>query len=104
MCIRDSFFGDREAAGPAFYGTLQIAPAGDYTRAYISHRVSVGSWSTPQMIGQPNEMISVFPIGGIDYDGAVHVHVGRIECFPTTGRILIVYNVAEPADVANTWD
>lgn len=64
----------------------------------------VGTWSTPLMIGEPNSMVSVFPIAGIDYAGAVNIKTGRIEAYPSSGRIRIVYNVQEPADVANTWD
>lgn len=32
------FQGDREAGGPALSGSFPIAPAGDYQRAYITHR------------------------------------------------------------------
>lgn len=98
------FQGDREFSSGAV--GVPGDTSGDYQRAYITRRISPGVWSTPQMVGQPNDLFSS-PGGlipGIDYNGAVHIHTGRGETFPVTNNILLAYNVVEPADVAVTLE
>jgi hypothetical protein len=111
-CIRENgepvavFMGDREAStgcviGFGIYAGMSIASAGDYRRAYVSRLVS-GSWTSPVMVGSPDTLVStVFPYPGIDYNGAVHINIGRAMA-GLEDRVRFVYSVEEPADTAST--
>ncbi len=94
--------GDREFSSGA--SGVPGDTSGYYQRAYITRRISAGNWSTPLMLGEPNEMFSAGLIPGLDYNGAVHIRTGRAEVFPVTNHVMIAYGVIEPADVASTQD
>lgn len=93
------FQGDREQVGATFY-----------RRGVVSRRTAVGVWSTAAVVGEPDAAISIFPIAGIDYGGAVHDRVARVVCDPspadTVGRNVVrfLFGREEPADVASTQD
>jgi hypothetical protein len=97
-----AFMGDREYAGPADWGGWIIAAAGFYTRAYVTRRVD-DVWTTPEMLGSPNELTATFFPYGVDYNGAVNVGIGRAIA-EADNWVRFVFSIEEPADVASNAD
>lgn len=93
-----------------FQGDRQLVGATNYMRTYVSRRTSAGVWTTPLLVGDPDSAISIFPIAGIDYNGAVHDRVARVVCDPspadTVGHNVcrFLFGRDEPADIASTQD
>lgn len=107
-CIRSNgeavcaFMGDRQAAGPCVYGGMEVAPAGDYERAYVSRLVS-GTWTAPDMLASPGTLSATFFPFGLDYAGAVSVRIGRAMA-EADDWVRFACGIVEPADVASSQD
>lgn len=99
------FQGDREHSD-GFPPFPFAGPAGDYKRAYVTVRNTDGTWTAPQMMGNPANAFANLWIpawGDPDYNGAVHVNVGRAVA-GLGNRIHFFFSRTEPGDVASTQD
>jgi hypothetical protein len=99
------FQGDREHR-TAWLARPGDGPEGDYRRAYVTVRGEDGTWSAPQMMGNPLDAFANlwFPIwGDPNYNGTVHINTGRAEA-GLDNRVHFVFGRKEPGDVANTSD
>jgi hypothetical protein len=99
------FQGDRELSS-GFVAFPGAGPAGYYKRAYVSSRDSGGTWSTPLMMGDPDDISATLWFivwGDPNYNGAVHVNVGRA-ARGEANRVHFVFGITEPGDVSSTQD